>query len=88
MRKSNWTNLPKAKKYLKIKLEYFMTDRILRQQEVRQLIGNPSRATLYRWIQRGEFPPPVTLGGGSVGWRESVVQSWIEDRPKADVTKR
>ncbi|MBM97440.1 MAG: hypothetical protein CMI09_16500 [Oceanospirillaceae bacterium] len=63
-----------------------MTDRILRRQEVQQLVGLP-RSTLYARIAAGEFPKSIKLGGPnsrSVGWRESVIQKWIEDQAEAN----
>lgn len=57
-------------------------DRILRLPELQQTTG-VSRATLYRWIEAGQFPPPVQLGPNSVGWRASAVQVWIERLPPA-----
>ncbi|MBL8256005.1 MAG: AlpA family phage regulatory protein [Pseudoxanthomonas mexicana] len=38
-----------------------------------------SRATLYRRIDEGRFPPPVHLGGRACGWRASALQAWIDD---------
>ncbi|HEX4952678.1 MAG TPA: AlpA family phage regulatory protein [Thermoanaerobaculia bacterium] len=57
-------------------------DRILRLPEVLHCIG-VSSATLYRWMDAGDFPAPVRLGKNSVGWRLSAVQDFIESRPPA-----
>ena len=38
-----------------------------------------SRATLYRRIDEGRFPPPVHLGGRACGWRPAALQAWIDD---------
>lgn len=57
-----------------------MTDKILRRVEVQKLTGGQSKATIYRWVKNGEFPPPLRLGGNSVGWRESDVQAWVASR--------
>jgi prophage regulatory protein len=38
-----------------------------------------SRATLYRRIAGGKFPPPVHLGGRACGWPRASLQRWIED---------
>lgn len=51
-------------------------DRILRLKAVIDRVGL-SRATLYRRIADNAFPAPVSLGGTSVGWRESAVNAWI-----------
>jgi len=41
-----------------------------------------SKATLYRWIQSGAFPPPCPLNdaGNAVGWLEDEVEEWIDRR--------
>jgi predicted DNA-binding transcriptional regulator AlpA len=38
-----------------------------------------SRATLYRRIAGGKFPPPVHLGGRACGWPRGALQRWIDD---------
>lgn len=38
-----------------------------------------SRATVYRRIAEGRFPPPVHLGGRACGWRAAALQVWIDD---------
>jgi prophage regulatory protein len=61
-------------------------DRFLRMKEVIFRCGY-SRPTLYRKIQRGEFPAQLSLcgpsaTGGAVAWRESEVDAWIESRQR------
>lgn len=55
-------------------------DRILRDKEVQERTGL-SRVTRWRKIREGEFPQPVQLSTRSVGWRESEVNAWLENRP-------
>jgi hypothetical protein len=38
---------------------------------------------LDRMVAREEFPPPVTLSPGRVGWRLSTIKEWIASRPAA-----
>jgi prophage regulatory protein len=38
-----------------------------------------SRATVYRRIADGIFPPPVHLGGRACGWTPAALQAWIDD---------
>lgn len=56
-----------------------MTTAIIRLPEVKARTGL-SRSTIYLRISRGEFPPPVSLGGRAVGWIETEIQAWIQDR--------
>lgn len=42
-----------------------------------------SRTSIYKAIQEGRFPRPVSLGARAVGWLESDIVAWIESRPKA-----
>jgi prophage regulatory protein len=51
----------------------------LRLPQVRQRTGL-SRSSLYAKILHGEFPPPINLGARAVGWLESEVDEWINDR--------
>ncbi len=69
-----------------------MTDtaaRIIRFPETQRRTGL-SRSTLWRRIQEGTFPPPVSLGGRAVGWRAAEVEDWIESLPAVtrDTTDR
>jgi predicted DNA-binding transcriptional regulator AlpA len=38
-----------------------------------------TRATLYRRIAAGRFPPPVHLGGRVCAWQRTALQAWIDD---------
>jgi prophage regulatory protein len=40
-----------------------------------------SRSTIWRLIQKGEFPAAIRLTGGhAVGWREDLVDAWLRQR--------
>ena len=41
------------------------------------------RSTLYGWIKKGLFPPPIRIGPRRVAWRETEVDAWIAARPVA-----
>jgi prophage regulatory protein len=41
-----------------------------------------SRSTVYQRIAKGEFPKPVSLGAGAVGWIETEVEDWIAHQIK------
>ena len=51
---------------------------ILRHKQVEQKTGLP-RSTLYDRIRDKTFPAPISLGGRSVGWRQSDVEKWLEN---------
>ena len=59
-----------------------MSARLMRRQEVEKLTGL-SRASIYRLIRSGRFPPPVRVSDAAVRWKESEVTVWIESRPAA-----
>ncbi len=56
-----------------------MSQTILRLPAVLKRTGLSS-STTYLKISRKEFPSPVSLGDRAVGWIESEVDQWIEDR--------
>ncbi len=39
-----------------------------------------SRSSIYLFISQGKFPPPLSLGSRSVGWRQSDITAWIDSR--------
>ena len=51
--------------------------RIVRMDEVSKLTGL-SRATIYKKVSDGSFPPPIRLGARAVGWRMSDIVTWLE----------
>jgi prophage regulatory protein len=52
-------------------------DFLLPRKTVEKLSGL-SRATIYRLIKAGKFPRPLSIGTGSVRWRQSDVVAWQE----------
>ena len=54
-------------------------DRILRRPAVVAAVGL-SCSTIYEKMSAGKFPRPVPLGDKAVGWLESDIQKWIEER--------
>jgi prophage regulatory protein len=63
------------------KLHKQQTDFLLRRREV-ELQTALSRASIYRLILAGLFPRPVSLGTGSVRWRQSDITAWQSNLSK------
>lgn len=57
-----------------------MSQMILRLPQVKIRTGL-SRSTIYRHIAEGSFPKPVSLGARAVGWYESQISEWVNNRP-------
>ena len=53
--------------------------RLVRIREVIEMVG-VSRATIYRWMDAGDFPRSIALDGNSIAWPEKSVQVWMESR--------
>jgi prophage regulatory protein len=54
-------------------------DRILRLPEVATMTGL-SRSTIYLRVRQGTFPTPLSLGVRSVGWKDSQIRGWLNER--------
>lgn len=54
-------------------------NRILRIRTVLERTGL-SRSTLYRKIDSGEFPRQIKLSERCIGWYESMVDNWVDQR--------
>jgi predicted DNA-binding transcriptional regulator AlpA len=54
-------------------------DRLLPWKTVKDLTGL-SRTTAWRLQKAGDFPVPVSISPGRVGWRESEVAAWSASR--------
>jgi len=57
-----------------------MSTQILRMREVIQRIGL-SRSTIYKLMENNDFPKPMKLGSQAIGWRDTEIEAWIENRP-------
>lgn len=53
--------------------------KILRLPAVKEITGY-SRSSIYLKVSQGNFPMPISLGARSVGWLESEIAGWIEQR--------
>ena len=56
-------------------------DYLLPRKTVEKMSGL-SRATIYRLIKSGKFPRPLSIGTGSVRWRQSEVIAWQQSLGK------
>jgi prophage regulatory protein len=54
-------------------------DRMLKLPEVKRITGL-SRSTIYLRMSYGIFPKTVKLGERAVGWIESEILAWLEQR--------
>ena len=51
--------------------------RIVRAKEACAMLGGIGRVTLWRWNKaKADFPKPVRLSPGCVGWYEHELESW------------
>ena len=42
-------------------------------------------ATVYRWISKGSFPLPITIGSKTVAWNREEIEEWRRTRPRANI---
>ena len=58
-----------------------MTVTFLTYADLMKLTGIRSRTTIFKRVQRGDFPPPLELSHGVVRFRKSEVLAWIDSLP-------
>ncbi|MBR2656318.1 MAG: AlpA family phage regulatory protein [Loktanella sp.] len=58
-----------------------MMNKVLRRKEVEEITGL-SRATIYRHVRSGGFPPPIQLTERLVGWLAADVEAWLVSRAR------
>jgi prophage regulatory protein len=56
-------------------------DPMLRPAEVMARTGL-SRTSLWRRARAGSFPAPIEIGPNAIGWPDSVISEWLENRPR------
>jgi len=54
-------------------------DQMIRPAKAAGLLG-VHRATLWRWVRRGELPPPIKLGPRVVAWRLQDLREFAAKR--------
>jgi prophage regulatory protein len=47
-----------------------------------------SRSSIYLRMSKGEFPKSISLGDRAIGWLESDVEQWLEDKIEASKSLR
>ncbi len=52
---------------------------ILRRKQVETRTGL-SRSTIYLRIKKGTFPKPIKLSERAVGWLESEIADWLDEK--------
>ena len=55
------------------------TNKINRLPVVKDKTGL-SRSSIYLRMSNGEFPQSISLGGRAVGWLESDIDQWLDER--------
>ena len=60
-------------------ISHTQTPQLLRRQEVEAEL-NISRATIYRWINKGDFPAPIRLSKNMVRWNRSEVKNLLAEK--------
>ena len=53
--------------------------RIIRRPEVQYMTGR-GRSYIYSGMADGTFPKNIRIGKRSVGWIESEIQKWVQDK--------
>lgn len=56
-----------------------MIEKLLGYKELCPML-NRSYKTLNRWVKEGKFPDPVKIGNRTLGWRESVIKDWLDQK--------
>ncbi|QQX81682.1 AlpA family transcriptional regulator [Shewanella sp. KX20019] len=56
-----------------------MSKKLMRLPEVKQRVGL-CRSSIYSRISKGEFPTSISLGDRAVGWLESDIEQWLDER--------
>ena len=60
---------------------------ILRKRGVATKVGL-SGVHIMRLVRRGAFPEPLRLGPASIGWLESEVDQWLEQKAEQRFVRR
>lgn len=59
-----------------------MSNKIIRLPAVKEKTGI-SRSSIYLRMSKGEFPKSISLGDRAIGWLESDIEQWLDERISA-----
>jgi prophage regulatory protein len=65
----------------------FNNKQVRRPREAAARLGF-SLQTMWRLRRRGEFPEPIRLSPGAVGWTDEVLDAWLEQRASSGAVGR
>jgi len=60
-----------------------MPERYLTWNQVRPLVGNLCRTTVWRMTREGRFPKSIAISERRCAWRESDIMAWQTERAAA-----
>lgn len=58
--------------------------KVLGKKIICEMLG-VSPTTLWRMVKRGDFPAPIQISPGRVGWVEEKAEAYIDSRPQGVV---
>lgn len=53
--------------------------KVLRLTDVQDKTGL-AKSTVYKYVDAGLFPRPIYLGGRAVGWIDSEIHEWLQEK--------
>jgi prophage regulatory protein len=59
-----------------------MSNKIIRLPAVKEKTGL-SRSSIYLRMTKDDFPKSISLGDRAIGWLESDIEQWLEDKISA-----
>lgn len=61
-------------------------ERIIRPVELQDILG-VTASTIWRMERDGRLPARIKISKRAVGWRESDIEEWIQNRPEAEIAR-
>lgn len=58
---------------------YAMEDKLIPITQVMDRVGL-KRTSIYRKLDKGEFPKPISLGRKAVRWSNNAISAWIDNQ--------
>ena len=63
------------------------SDQLLTEKQLRQMVGNVSSMSIWRWLAAGLLPRPLKIQRRNY-WKLAEIRAWLDAQPRRPVAEK